>query len=273
MGAMMQSEAIDQLATALAAAQAELLPALKDVDGQVGRQSRKYADLASCWEAIRVCLPRHGLAIVQTARSEGDCDYLDTTLCHASGQWIRGTNRLLWGENPALTPMQCYGSALTYARRYGLAAICGLTAEDDDAKGAGNPKPERRDPEPRPQPPARPPGRDMPARANGVPATVANALDKLTGRYLERMTAAGLVTGHPDATRFELWNHLASEALDPESGLDIDPAEVAGTNGKRDQQKAVRMLRRLAESHREWVTNGTQIYLEAKLTKAQTGTA
>jgi hypothetical protein len=53
---------------------------------------------------------------------------LVTTLVHASGQWIKG-------EMPIITNKmdpQGLGSAITYYRRYSLAAMIGVAPDDDD---------------------------------------------------------------------------------------------------------------------------------------------
>jgi hypothetical protein len=65
-------------------------------------------------------------------------------LVHASGQWVAGEQPIAgdWA-NP-----QKIGSAITYARRYGLAAICGIAQDDDDANGASAPAKQRRHPQP-----------------------------------------------------------------------------------------------------------------------------
>jgi len=53
-------------------------------------------------------------------------------LLHSSGQWISGTIVI---PAPKEDP-QGYGSAQTYARRYGLMAIVGVCPEDDDGEAA-----------------------------------------------------------------------------------------------------------------------------------------
>jgi len=131
-----QTDKIDQLATALASAQAELNPAIKDQPNSHLRS--KYADLSSCWAAIRECLPRHGLSVVQGGVVIDGREFLETQLVHASGQWIAGLTPIVVGDMKGISVMQAVGSAWTYARRYGLAAITGLTADDDDGHGAGH---------------------------------------------------------------------------------------------------------------------------------------
>ena len=55
-----------------------------------------------------------------------------TTLLHTSGQWIAGAFPLV-----AVKPdPQAMGSAITYMRRYSLAAMVGVLTEDDDGEAA-----------------------------------------------------------------------------------------------------------------------------------------
>lgn len=149
----MTSESLDQIATALCQMQGELSPAIKDSENPHLRN--KYADLASCWDACRPLLPKYGLSIVQVGESVDGIHYLRTILLHKSGQFLSGTVPLIVGDAKGLNPMQALGSAFSYARRYGLAAIAGLTAEDDDGAGAGHP--------------ARRPATAMPSQARPAP--------------------------------------------------------------------------------------------------------
>jgi hypothetical protein len=133
------SEQLNELAAALAKAQAELNTAEADGVGHVGTaangRSYRYATLASVWGAIRKPLSSHGLALAQTCEpgNRGELR-LTTTLLHESGQWISGTEIV---PMPVQTP-QGYGSTLTYARRYGLAAMVGVCVDDDDDAAAAS---------------------------------------------------------------------------------------------------------------------------------------
>jgi hypothetical protein len=132
----MQSDAIDKLAEALAKAQGEVEGATKDAHNPAFKQGARvaaYATLASVWEACRRALSSNGLAVTQTTKG-GDATTVTvvTTLWHSSGQWIRGE---LTMKPQAATP-QGIGSAITYARRYALAAMVGVAPEDDDGEGA-----------------------------------------------------------------------------------------------------------------------------------------
>ncbi|MPZ13485.1 MAG: hypothetical protein GEU73_03520 [Chloroflexi bacterium] len=127
------SERLHELAAALARAQGQIDPVVADAVGYVGPggdgRSYRYATLTSVWEAIRPMVVQNGLAVVQTCKPGNAGELrLTTTLLHKSGQWVSGTMVI-----PLLTPTpQGYGSALTYARRYGLAAMVGLCVDTDD---------------------------------------------------------------------------------------------------------------------------------------------
>jgi len=122
----MQSEQIDQLAKALAAAQGAMKSAAKDVENTFYKSS--YADLAACMAACREPLSKNGLAIIQTTQYEGEQTWLETTLAHSSGQWMRSR----YPVRPIKNDPQGVGSALTYARRYALMSMVGVVASDDD---------------------------------------------------------------------------------------------------------------------------------------------
>ncbi len=138
---MQTSENLNELATALCAAQAEMQAAKKESVNPHLRS--KYADLASIWDAIRVPLTKNGLCVSQVFEAdhaEGEV-LVRTVLMHKSGQSISSALKLPIAKRDP----QGVGSAITYARRYGLSAIVGATADDDDdaaaAMPSGKPKP------------------------------------------------------------------------------------------------------------------------------------
>ena len=126
----MQSEQINELAAALAVAQGKITGALKDSANPFFKS--KYADLASVWDACREALSANGLAVVQTTEADKTGIVLTTTLMHKSGQFISGTLAMQGKDDSP----QAMGSAMTYARRYALAAIVGVAQVDDDANAA-----------------------------------------------------------------------------------------------------------------------------------------
>ena len=127
---MKSSELINELATALCKAQAVMGGAVKGAANPFFKS--KYANLSDVMQVIKNPFMIHGLSYVQfpisTENSVGVC----TRLMHTSGQWL---------EQEFLLPMvkkdpQAGGSCITYARRYGLAAMAGIPQVDDDAESA-----------------------------------------------------------------------------------------------------------------------------------------
>lgn len=128
---MNQSESINELAGALAKAQGQIVPALKDSNNPFFKSS--YADLSSVWAACRGPLSANGLAVLQTLEDKDGKLILVTTLAHSSGQWIRSILPIVTQKQDA----QSMGSAITYMRRYSLSALVGVVADaDDDGEGA-----------------------------------------------------------------------------------------------------------------------------------------
>lgn len=101
----------------------------KDAKGNFG----KYVTLAAIAEATSPAFAANGLAIVQEASADEHGVCVETWLVHESGSTMRFT--------PLTMPLtdrkpQAVGSAITYARRYALGAICGLAPDDDDGEAA-----------------------------------------------------------------------------------------------------------------------------------------
>lgn len=130
---MRKSESIVKIAPALLAAQKAITFAAKDA--QNAHLKNTYADLSSVIEAIKPALNTQGIMFVQTGTESDDGKlHLTTSLIHDSGEFIEDT---LVMPLPKQDP-QGYGSAMTYARRYALAAITGLYQDDDDGNaGSG----------------------------------------------------------------------------------------------------------------------------------------
>jgi len=157
---MKTSELIDQIATALSAAQGETDAAKKTARNPFFRST--YADLAAVKDAIREPFAKHGLSFVQfpttafqgtpeayqwTAKGSGEVRHgvrvfttvaVLTRLLHRSGQWIEGdpVSALLPNGDP-----QSVGSAISYLKRYALQAIAGIASEDDDAEATATTAP------------------------------------------------------------------------------------------------------------------------------------
>lgn len=127
---MTTSELINELAGALAKAQAEMGGAVKDSANPFFKS--KYADLASVREAVNGPLTKHGIAVVQSPATSGAVVSVVTMLIHTSGQWIRGEVSCTAKDDSP----QSVGSAITYLRRYALQSFAGVAPEDDDAEAA-----------------------------------------------------------------------------------------------------------------------------------------
>lgn len=126
---MNKSDSIGALATALALAQAEIDGAEKRKNNPAFKS--RYADLGAVWEACQEPLTKHGLSVVQIPEESEDPRTLlrlTTVLLHKSGEWISSTTSI-----PITKPdAHGFGSALTYARRYTLAAMLSVCSDEDD---------------------------------------------------------------------------------------------------------------------------------------------
>jgi hypothetical protein len=127
------SDSINELATALAAAQGEMKnAALNRINPHF---KSKYADLAGIRDTVTPALTKHGLAVVQGTDTTDGGIVVVTRLLHKSGQWMESRFPIAY-DKP-----QTMGSAYTYARRYSLSAMCSISADDDDDANAANEKP------------------------------------------------------------------------------------------------------------------------------------
>ncbi len=126
------SDKITNLASAMLKVQKQLRPALKD--SYNGFTQSKYATLNSVMEACSEALINAGIWVTQyPVPVEGAKPQLGlvTKLVHAeSGEWQESLINMPLAKK---ADPQAYGSALTYARRYGLSSMVGLVTEDDDA--------------------------------------------------------------------------------------------------------------------------------------------
>ncbi len=133
---MVKSENINELAGALSKAQGVMANAIKDSSNPFFKS--KYADLTSVIEAIKEPLSTNGLSYSQIIDSENGEIFVETILMHTSGQYLSSKFKLKLSKDD----MQGMGSAITYARRYALQSISGLSAEDDDGESAVGRKPQ-----------------------------------------------------------------------------------------------------------------------------------
>lgn len=129
-----RSEDISGLIKALAAAQGEIKDIARNREVEVrtqkgGSYKFKYATLSAVIDGIRTPLSKHGLAYTQSIDFDaGPGFYVLTTTLHWENQWISSTTPIIQsgGSN------QEFGSALTYMKRYALAALVGVAPDEDD---------------------------------------------------------------------------------------------------------------------------------------------
>ena len=148
---METSQELQQLAEALAKAQAELSPVPFDSNNPFYKS--RYASLSAVIAEVRKVLPQHGLSIVQTPTSHMEFGIfyvgVETMLIHDSGEWIKSTvsvpvvaTELIEvftkrfnkdGDAYYASPniLQEAGKIITYLRRYGIVSILMLSAEED----------------------------------------------------------------------------------------------------------------------------------------------
>ena len=89
----------------------------------------KYADLGAIRNAVIPSLSKYGVALSQIIEQREDRLFV-ITLLMKGGDQIR-SECPIYIKGPQVTPHEL-GSALTYVRRYAMAAIAGVAADDDD---------------------------------------------------------------------------------------------------------------------------------------------
>jgi len=162
-----------------------------------------YPTLGGCLAAAKLALGKHNLAIMQMvcAADDGQPDRLVTRVVHSSGSFIEDGGVPLYCENK--NNPQKMGSAITYARRYGLLAMIGCVGDDDDDAQAATPQ--RELPKPKPQPVAK--------VADEIPLDESEASEDYTAWVADAI--AGFAK-HKDMSQHDGWatvNKPTTEAL------------------------------------------------------------
>lgn len=116
-----------ELFMALAKAQSEMKNApLNKVNPHF---KSKYADLSSIRDTVMPSLTKNGISVIQMPMvDDAGRNVLVTALSHSSGGTVQSQTPICADTSKA----QPYGSALTYARRYGLASMCCISSDEDD---------------------------------------------------------------------------------------------------------------------------------------------
>lgn len=124
-----------ELFTALAKFQKTVADPKKDKVVNYGKTKFTYADLDSVLKAVRPLLAEQGLSFTQVPVVQEGKVGVTTILMHESGQYIQ--------TDPFLIPAkqqdaQGYGSCITYAKRYSLSALLGVSSDEDDDGNYGS---------------------------------------------------------------------------------------------------------------------------------------
>jgi hypothetical protein len=115
---------------ALLKAQSEMGSAVKNSKNPHFKS--KYADLEAVVNATMGAFHANGFAVLQRNDKDAEGHFVETKLLHSSGDTFDSKVYLVLGKND----MQGLGSAITYARRYGLLGLAGIAPEDDDGNAA-----------------------------------------------------------------------------------------------------------------------------------------
>ena len=124
---MKTSDTITKIIPALLECQKKIETVTKGAENPFFKS--KYADINSLIEACKTILNNNGIIVLQPVNG----DRVETNLIHTSGEWISSSTKIVskTENNP-----QDQGSAITYARRYGLQSMLFMMAEDDDGEKA-----------------------------------------------------------------------------------------------------------------------------------------
>lgn len=125
---MRKSETIIELSKAFAKMQMELEQPLKNADNPFFKS--KYVPLENVVDSITRAANKHGLSFTQFPSSDESGNVtVGTMVMHESGEWIEYDPICM---KPVKNDPQAVGSAITYAKRYALSAIFGITSDNDD---------------------------------------------------------------------------------------------------------------------------------------------
>lgn len=140
---MKTSDSIAKISAALAKALPAIQNATKDASNPAYRST--YATLNSVMDAVKPALFDHGIVVVQGPGWRDGVVTVTTRMLHESGEWIETeagapvAHRFEKVDGVATDKgpdAQMAGSAISYLRRYSLAAMAGITQEDDDGNAA-----------------------------------------------------------------------------------------------------------------------------------------
>lgn len=176
-----ESSEVNEIYAALAKAQASMAAASKDGANPHFRSS--YTTLAGLVDAVRGPLTSNGICWTHQPMLIDGVLCVRTKLGHSSGQHLACDVPIETGPKGG---MQAIGSAMTYAKRYGLSSLAGVASrdEDDDAetaegRGNGGPRQGGRSPS---RPPDRSPPQQRSNNGNSAPPETPETMARLAER-------------------------------------------------------------------------------------------
>ncbi len=128
---MVTSGSITKIASALVKAQQKMGNALKDSKNPFFKSS--YADLNSIREAVMPALSELGVGVFQPTVVVNGKQFVRTLLLHESGEFLSADTEVVAIKQ---NDPQAHGSAVSYARRYGLQSFLNCGTTDDDGEAA-----------------------------------------------------------------------------------------------------------------------------------------
>lgn len=160
-----------------------------------------YADLSAITALVMPALSAEGIAYSVGTHIEEGLLHVETKLSVSEDSHVKVTIPIPIGPRATAHAL---GSALTYGRRYGLAALTGVAQADDDGNAASEaasqqqpkqqpqPKPQQQpqpqqQQQPQPQPQPKPQPQPQPEQVSGV---VESTLKQIEGCNAQRLEAA-----------------------------------------------------------------------------------
>lgn len=204
------------LFTALAKAQAEFPKIRFDSEAKMreGGKPYRYASLEAILEVVRPVLNRHGVFLTQETAHHDGVVSVTTKLVNQDGVHACTLEAPL--PRGGFHDM---GSAITYLRRYSLASLLGVSADEDEdghaaqatarAQGSSSAPARQRTPEPATTEAAGPaPTPPAPAASGGEAAALpfrGRILDHRTGTKRNGQPWCKIRVGNPDGEQREYW--------------------------------------------------------------------
>lgn len=119
---------ISNLTKALLKAQTQMGSATKGSKNPFFKSN--YADLPTVMEVVKGPLNENGILVLQATAHKDGKNFINTSLIHAdTGEALTSETEVICSKP---NDPQAFGSAQTYARRFGLQSFLFIPAEDDD---------------------------------------------------------------------------------------------------------------------------------------------